>query len=720
MSALIRFFTKILDICKLVPMLPVVVIAAIPLALLGDWCPWGNAMAIPVLGNPGFGQWLVIALVLIIVIDTVRGMIDDLRHGQVGVDVLAVVAILSTVAVAEYWASWAVTLMITSGEAIEEYAQAKAERSLTALMEAAPQTAHVVNLPGVGRGSAADKGDSSDGFRRVGSASAAAAAQRFDTVPVEQVQLGDVLMVLPGETVPVDGELLSGTATLDLSNINGEPVPREVFAGARVMSGAVNGSTALTMRATQVAADSQYQRILELVASAQESRPAVVKTADRLAVPFTVLSLVIAGVAWAVSGVPTRFAQVLVLATPCPLLIAAPVAYIAGTGRLAAAGVLIKAQDVLENLGRVTQVFFDKTGTLTVKQPQVVRVEMLPGAAAQFDGDHVLMMAGVVESYSVHILSKGIAKAGTEAMARLRRQSENDGRPCPDPDAVWFGGGREHPVVKGINEEAGKGVSGEVNGHVVRVGRLSFAAAGKDGFLTAGNADPTGPRHDLRPGTEAAGGTEEDILTRFGLLQPDEMASYVSIDGRLIARIVLRDVPRANARTALAKLHALGVARLAMLTGDKRASADIIANEVGIDEVHAELFPEDKVAAVKSAAEDGNAVTMMVGDGVNDAPVLAVADIGVAMTDGTSTAASESAQVVIMTDDIAAVPRAIAIARRTKRVMLQAVIVGLALAVIGMIVAAFDLIPVVVGAFLQEAIDVVSILWALTALIDRD
>lgn len=720
MSALIRFFTKILDICKLVPMLPVVVIAAIPLALLGDWRPWGNAMAIPVLGNPGFGQWLIIALVLIIVADTVRGMIDDLRHGQVGVDLLAVVAILSTVAVHEYWASWAVMLMVTSGEAIEEYAQAKAEHSLTALMEAAPRTAHVVSLPGVGRDSAGDAGDASEGFRRVGQFATASAAHRFDTVPVEQVQLGDVLMVLPGETVPVDGELLSGTATLDLSNINGEPVPREVFAGARVMSGAVNGSSALTMRATQVAADSQYQRILELVASAQESRPAVVKTADRLAVPFTVLSLVIAGVAWAVSGVPTRFAQVLVLATPCPLLIAAPVAYIAGTGRLAAAGVLIKAQDVLENLGRVTQVFFDKTGTLTVKQPQVVRVEMLPGAATQFDGDHVLMMAGVVESYSVHILSKGIAKAGTEAMARLRRQSENDGRPCPESDAVWFGVGREHPVVKGINEEAGKGVSGEVNGHVVRVGRLSFAAAGKDGFLTAGNADPTGPRHDPRPGTEAAGGTEEDVRTRFGLLQPDEMASYVSIDGRLIARIVLRDVPRANAGTALAKLHALGVAKLAMLTGDKRASADIIANEVGIDEVHAELFPEDKVAAVKSAAEDGNAVTMMVGDGVNDAPVLAVADIGVAMTDGTSTAASESAQVVVMTDDIAAVPRAIAIARRTKRVMLQAVIVGLALAVIGMIAAAFDLIPVVVGAFLQEAIDVVSILWALTALIDRD
>ena len=706
MSRLIRFFTKILDICKLVPMLPVVVIAAIPLALLGDWRPWGNAMAIPVLGNPGFGQWLVIALVLVIVIDTVRGMIDDLRHGQVGVDVLAVVAILSTVAVAEYWASWAVTLMITSGEAIEEYAQAKAERSLTALMEAAPQTAHVVNLPGVGCGFAADKGDSSDGFRRVGLASAAAAAHRFDTVPVEQVQLGDVLMVLPGETVPVDGELLSGTATLDLSNINGEPVPREVFAGARVMSGAVNGSTALTMRATQVAADSQYQRILELVASAQESRPAVVKTADRLAVPFTVLSLVIAGIAWAMSGVPTRFAQVLVLATPCPLLIAAPVAYIAGTGRLAAAGVLIKAQDVLENLGRVTQVFFDKTGTLTVKQPQVVRVEMLPGAATRLNEDHVLMMAGVVESYSVHILSKGIAKAGTEAMARLRQRFEDGQRLCPEPEASWPGHGREYPVIKNINEDAGKGVSGEVNGHAVRVGRLSFAAAGEEGFLAV---DRTAPSR-----------SEDDLRTRFGLLQPDEMASYVSVDGQLIARIVLRDVPRANAKAALAKLHELGVTELAMLTGDKRASANIIASEVGIDEVHAELFPEDKVAAVRAATGAGKTVTMMVGDGVNDAPVLAVADIGVAMTDGTSTAASESAQVVIMNDNIAAVPRAIAIARRTKRVMLQAVIAGLVLATIGMIAAAFNLIPVVVGAFLQEAIDVVSILWALTALIDRD
>ena len=445
---------------------------------------------------------------------------------------------------------------------------------------------------------------------------------------------------------------------------------------------------------------------------------------------------------------------------------------------------LIKAQDVLENLGRVTQVFFDKTGTLTVKQPQVVRVEMLPGAKTRLNEDHVLMMAGVVESYSVHILSKGIAKAGADAMVRLRQRFADGQRRCPEPEASWPGHGREYPVVKDINEDSGKGVSGKVNGHAVRVGRLSFAAAGDGGFLTAevaGVSRADGPRQEaadllsplhgqspLGGDTEAGSGRtiagntkeKETLRTRFGMLQPDEMASYVSVDGQLIARIVLRDVPRANTKTALANLHELGVTKLAMLTGDKHASAEIIADEVGIDEVHAELFPEDKVAAVKAATEasaapagranhaaspvsdavdgirsDGSQpsrsrcsraaairkpVTMMVGDGVNDAPVLAVADIGVAMTDGTSTAASESAQVVIMNDDIAAVPRAIAIARRTKRVMLQAVIAGLVLATIGMIAAAFNLIPVVVGAFLQEAIDVVSILWALTALIDRD
>lgn len=803
---------RIIDICwrlcKQVPLLPITILSAIPLALLGEWKPWGEAAwdswisQVGVDGlsafNPGVGQWIVIALVAYTIVVTVRGMIDDLRHGHVGVDLLAVVAIASTVAVQEYWAAWAVVLMISSGEAIEEFAQSKAESNLTALIDAAPRTAHVVVLPGM-RGHVHASGSehtadvTADGFRTVrvsdsgetdnqdgekrafasespetdtkgASQTYDAAGERFETVPVDQVQLGDVILVLPGETVPVDGELLSGVATLDLSNINGEPVPREVYAGARVMSGAVNGSTTLTMRATQLAHDSQYQKILELVSSAQESRPAVVKTADMLAVPFTVLSLAIAGIAWAISGLPLRFAQVLVLATPCPLLIAAPVAYVAGTGRLAKAGILIKAQDVLENLGRVSHIFFDKTGTLTVKQPQVVRVEKPFETSSPFNEDHILMMASVVKGYSVHILSKGIAAAGRKAMDDLYARYAAGQRLCVERDLP--GHGRDYPVVKNIVEESGKGISGEVNGHQVRVGRFSYVTADESGFTPvlhmpdatyhvsdSPESDTMGVRNgvpdDAQPAaapstsasvaTQSAARKPETANSLFAPLAPDEMAAYVAIDGRLAARIVLRDVPRENAKRSLARLHELGVKELSMLTGDKAASARIIANEVGIDDVQSELFPEDKVAAVKSATESkhqklslwnrikqrvtgeskNRQITMMVGDGVNDAPVLAVADIGMAMTDGTSTAASESAQVVIMNDDIASVPRAIAIARRTKKVMLQAVLIGLGLAIIGMIAAAFNLIPVVVGAFMQEAIDVVSILWALTVLFDR-
>lgn len=770
---------RIISICKEVPLLPIAIIAAIPLALLGSWRPWEAAGVSLTFGpfNPGVGQWIVIALVVYTIVVTVIGMIDDLRHGHVGVDLLAVIAIASTVAVQEYWAAWAVVLMISSGEAIEEFAQSKAESNLTALVDAAPRTAHVVTLPGVrghvhttGGEHAADVTEG--GFRKVAGAgdsgvggSAAyvsvsgesdkpgtkpydAAGEHFETVPVDQVKLGDVILVLPGETVPVDGELLSGVATLDLSNINGEPVPREVYAGARVLSGAVNGSTALTMRATQLAQDSQYQKILELVSSAQESRPTVVKTADVLAVPFTILSLLIAGIAWAVAGTPLRFAQVLVLATPCPLLIAAPVAYVAGTGRLAKAGILIKAQDVLENLGRVSHIFFDKTGTLTVKQPQVVRVEKPFENSSPYDENHILMMAGVVEGYSVHILSKGIAAAGQKAMQELYARYENGQRLCAERDLP--GHGRDYPVVKNIEEQSGKGVSGEVNGHAVRVGRFAYVTADEAGFthvLSAGVAAGTAAGAvadsavgDSATGTAAGASKKPEVNSLFAPLEPDEMAAYVAIDGKLAARIVLRDVPRENAKSSLEKLHRLGVKKLSMLTGDKEASARIIAGEVGIDDVQSELFPEGKVAAVKNATEDAHQnqpawdkvvqrvvgesmtrqVTMMVGDGVNDAPVLAVADIGMAMTDGTSTAASESAQVVIMNDDIASVPRAIAIARRTKKVMLQAVLVGLGLAIIGMVAAAFNLIPVVVGAFMQEAIDVVSILWALTALLDRE
>ena len=654
--------SKILGFAKKVPMLWVVLICGLVMGLL--WHPYRQA-----------AQWLVAALVAVSLVDTLKGMIDDVRHGHVGVDILAVVAILSTLAVKQYWASWAVVLMLYSGDAIEQYAGNRAQNNLTVLVQAAPQVAHVVQV---------DLPEGEHGLPK---------ESDWSTVAVDQVRLGDLLVVKPGETVPVDGELISRTATLDMSTINGEPMPRRLYQDAQVMSGAVNGSGTFLMRARQLARDSQYQRILNLVRSAQNSRAAVVRTADLMAVPFTVVAFIIACVAWIISGVPTRFAQVLVLATPCPLLIAAPVAYMAGTGRLAKAGLLIKTQDVIENLGRVSHIFFDKTGTLTVKRPQVAKIDLPDGGEQKVDTDRILAMAGAVESYSVHILANGIAEAGAAAQERLRAQSSDE----------------IHLHAQEVQEDSGNGVQGMVDGHQVKVGRAQFVADGRSS-------------------------------DSFGPLAPDEMASYISIDGVLAARIVMKDVPRSDAAQTIAQLRELGITRLSMVTGDKEASARIIADQVGITDVHAGLFPEDKANLIaKASREEPNrqpfwdiwlskflgesvtkSITVMVGDGVNDAPVLAAADVGMAITDGTTTAASESAQAVIMNDDIACLPRSITIARRTKRVMLQAVMLGLTLATVGMLCAAFDLIPVVVGAFTQEAIDVVSILWALTALIDRD
>lgn len=768
---------SVIRVLHRVPVLIVTVLSIIPVALWWDWRPWiGSDAARPVdgaafdpmlwhaqawkLGGPSVGQWLVVALVLYTVVDAVRGMIEDLRHGHLGVDILAVIAMLSTLAVQEYWASWAVVLMVWSGEAIEEYAQAKASSNLSALVSAAPHEAHLA----VAESGAEALSDTAvhDGDRRAPIASTDTAGHGgshrelaagvdapsgMRTIGAEAVEIGDVLIVLPGETVPVDGALLSDESTLDLSAINGEPLPRTVYSGARVMSGAVNGSRALRMRATTLARDSQYQHILRMVASARDSRARAVTTADRMAVPFTALSLVIAGLAWFVSRDPTRFAQVLVLATPCPLLIAAPVAYLAGTGRLAKAGILVKTQDVIENLGRVTHAFFDKTGTLTSSRPHVLRVEMASGAGAAGqpgasaadsvsdpaavprDADQVLAIAGLIEGYSVHILAQGIASAGIEARRRLAQRG-------------GFGNERA-AVIRDVHEDPGNGVSGTVDGRRVRVGRLGYVTA-----MPESDARARFSHHGCRP------------------IAPDEMAAFVSFDGRLVARIVLRDTPRENARPSLDRLRELGVVRLTMLTGDHMASAGKVAREVGIDDVRADLLPQDKLRALgidapevdvlgvdaadgaasngavpNGAASGGIAISagagsrrwsrrglrrgarraktrvaMMVGDGVNDAPVLAAADVGVAITDGTSTAAAQSAHVVIMDDDLSAVPRAIAIARRTQRVMLQAVVGGLALALACMLAAAWDLIPVVVGAFVQEAIDVVSILWALTAL----
>lgn len=720
------------------------------------------------------GQSIITCLVLYTCVKSLLSMIDDLAHGTLGIDLLAFVALLATLCIGEFWASYLIVVMVFTGEAIEDFAQDAAQKNLSLLVNASPQTAHLMTLPGIVCGESCEQCALLDHshFRKVSNESSIGALQepkdftscesckkcnnnskecpilqdvksssqlqRYKTVPVEDLKIGNVIVVLPGETVPVDGELLSGSAVLDTSAINGESLPREVFAGAQVLSGCVNGGVVLIMRVTKLSQNSQYQKIMKLVESARSSKAAVVRFADMLSVPFTVISFVIAGVALAASGQALRFAQVLVLATPCPLLIAVPVAFMAGTGRLAKLGIVVKSQDVLEQLSRVTDVFFDKTGTLTVKQPQVVRVDLANHQNSENQENQensglqnrILMFAGVLETYSQHILAGGIAKAGSDLWQNTHPSA------VPQLPSV-----REYPVISGVKETAGQGICASVDGVNVRVGRKKYVLQ-----ASAGNSE------DESPATEdkAKRANIENISkieSNFEELSADEMATYVSFDGKLVGRIVLKDVPRENAKSTIQKLKEFGVRSISMLTGDGLQAAQTIAKSVGIEHVKANLLPEDKLECVKQHYKNTDSVnadnkysegstsllstdafdfsggktqkcsiTMMVGDGVNDAPVLAAANIGVALTDGTDTAASECAQVVIMNNNIYAVANAVSVAKHTKRVMVQAVMLGIGLAVISMIAAAFGLIPAVLGAMMQEMIDVVSILWALTAL----
>ena len=728
------------------------------------------------------GQSIITCLVLYTCVKSLLSMIDDLAHGTLGIDLLAFVALLATLCIGEFWASYLIVVMVFTGGAIEDFAQDAAQKNLSLLVNASPQTAHLMTLPGIVCGESCEQCALLDHshFRKVSDESSLEALQehkdftscesckkcnnnskecpilqdvksssqlqRYKTVPVEDLKIGNVIVVLPGETVPVDGQLLSGSAVLDTSAINGESLPREVFAGAQVLSGCVNGGVVLIMRVTKLSQNSQYQKIMKLVESARSSKAAVVRFADMLSVPFTVISFVIAFSAWAASGQALRFAQVLVLATPCPLLIAVPVAFMAGTGRLAKLGIVVKSQDVLEQLSCVSDVFFDKTGTLTVKQPQVVRVDL---ANHKYDADsadsvnqenselqnRILMFAGVLETYSQHILAGGIAKAGADLWQNTHPSA------VPQLPSV-----REYPVISGVKETAGQGICASVDGVNVRVGRKSYVLNVPAGCLE--EKSQAAEDKDTRANVENIENAEDaknvenvsKIEINFEELSADEMATYVSFDGKLVGRIVLKDVPRENAKSTIQKLKELGVRSISMLTGDGLQAAQTIAKSVGIERVKANLLPQDKLDCIKQhysgykSEEDcgrfgsfgifsrfmhkkkDKRVTMMVGDGVNDAPVLAAANIGVALTDGTDTAASECAQVVIMNNNIYAVANAVSVAKHTKRVMIQAVMLGIGLAVISMIAAAFGLIPAVLGAMMQEMIDVVSILWALTAL----
>ena len=571
-------------------------------------------------GNPTAARWVVSAFAVVVALLQARGMVADLRAGNHGIDLLAVTAIASTVAVGEYWAALVVCLMLSGGEALEDYAAGRARRELTGLLQNAPRTAHRLGPDG-----------------------------RPTDVPVDEVLVGDRLLVRPFEVVPVDGVLESDDATLDESSLTGESLPVEHARGDALLSGALNGGDAIELRATAAAADSQYQRIIALVREAQDSKAPFVRLADRVAVPFTLFAFVLAVAAWLVSGDPVRIAEVLVVATPCPLIIAAPVAFMAGMSRSARAGIIVKSSGTLEQLARARTAAFDKTGTLTHGQPQVTRVD-----ADGLDPEDLLLLAAAVEQYSSHPLAEAVVE-------RAR------------------GTGRTVPSAVDVVETTAHGVRGTVDGRVVVVGKAGWVAQATGAAPATTNGD-----------------------TRI----------HVSVDGRLAGSITLADELRTETAATMAALHRAGIRTTMMLTGDGTQVARRIAAEAGIDDVRAELLPQDKVDAVRSAPLRP---VMMVGDGVNDAPVLAVADVGIAMGARGASAASESADVVITVDDLSRAARAVQIGRRTLRVAWQSIGMGVGLSVALMLVAATGSLPALAGAWLQEAVDLTTILWALLA-----
>lgn len=568
--------------------------------------------------------WLVGGYALAIAAWQAWSMIRDLLRGNFGLDVLAVTAITATVLVGDHWAALIVVLMLTGGEALEDYANARAHREVSALLERAPRFAHRATPTGT-----------------------------FVEVPISEVVAGDLVMVRPGEVVPVDGVLEGEAVSFDESSITGEPLPVEHAHGDPVLSGTVSQQKVALVRATLSAKDSQYQQIIDLVQAAAESKSPIVRLADRYAVPFTVVSLVIAGVAWWLSGDPVRFAEVLVVATPCPLLIAAPVAFLAGMSRAASNGVIVKSGGVMETLSRVRTVALDKTGTITHGQPVVDLVEPASGTSA----DELLATAAAAETFSAHVLAKTIVNAARHRHLHI-------------------------PLATGVEETTAAGMTATIHSRLTAVGNATHVAR------TTGHTPPDAP------------------------VPPGHIAIHLGTIEGYLGRILLTDQVRNNAPATLHAFHHLGVRSVAMLTGDAAVTARHIAAQIGIDDVRAGLLPADKVAHVASLP--GRPVAM-VGDGVNDAPVLAAADVGIAMGAKGATAASESADVVIMLDDLSRVATSIAIAQRTVRIALQAIWLGIAVSVGLMLVAVWGILPAIAGAALQELVDLAAILTALRA-----
>lgn len=586
-------------------------------------------------------HWIVGAYALCIAAWEATQMVRSLLRGNFGLDVLAVTAITAAVLVGEPWAALVVVLMLTGGEALEHYAENRSKRELVALLDRAPRGATRV----LGAATVA----------ATGALTAATAPERLEEVPVDDINIGDVLLVRAGEVVPVDAVLLTEAASLDESSLTGESLPVERRAGEIVASGVVNGPNAIHLRAKTLAADSQYQLIVSLVQRAQESKAPTVRLADRYAVPFTLLALAIAAVAWAVSGDATRFAEVLVVATPCPLLIAAPVAFLGGMSRAARYGLIVKSGGTLEQLARVRSAAFDKTGTLTSGRPDLMRVHLAP----EFSEDRLLQLAASAEVYSSHVLAESIVHTARERGLPLL-------------------------TVADASEYATNGVEAALDGGAgtVRVGK---------------------------PNWVATAATDLETVT----LEAGELAIYVALDARFVGALVMRDRLRPEAAQTVQRLHKLGIKRVLIVTGDIEATALAVAGDLEIDEVHANCTPESKVQIAASVTPRP---LLMTGDGLNDAPVLAAADVGFAMGARGATAASESADVVNRFDTITGVADAVKIGRDTVRIALQSIWLGILLSVALMLVAAFGFLPALLGAWMQELVDLVAILGALRAI----
>ncbi len=586
----------------------------------------GAALHLAGSGDLGRQVWraAVALLALELTYEVLRSLLVD---RSLGVDTIALVAMVGALALDEALAGVVVGLMFTGGAALESAATHRARRELTQLVARAPHVAHV----------------------RSGDA--------IDEVAIAQVSPGDVVVVRTGEVIPVDGLLMSDEATVDTSTLTGEPLPVTIRRGEPVLSGTANAGDPFDVRTDRPAAESAYAALVRLVEQAHAQRAPFVRMADRYAGFFLPFTLLVAGLAWALSGDPVRALAVVVVATPCPLILAAPIALVSGLSRAARRGVIVKGAGTIETLGEARTVLFDKTGTLTVGTPDVREVIALGDRSP----DEVLRLAASVDRMSAHVLGAALVRA--------------------------VGGVGLEPATD-VREDPGQGIAGRVRTHRVAVGSRSF--------LRSEDYDP-----DVV--TRGRGSGESQIL--------------VGIDGEMAGVIVLADELRPDAGDIVERLRAEGVRHVVLVSGDRRSVAERTGAALGIDEVYSEQTPEDKLNVVRRMRDDPElGPVVMVGDGVNDAPALALADAGIAMGAGGATVSSETADAVITVDRIDRVVDAVHAGRRSLGIARQSVLVGMVLSIVAMGFAAVGLLPPVAGALLQEGIDLAVILNALRAL----